>query len=296
MSVHPGVQAADAAARQAGLDPTGAVLVRDATTFLVRLPSADAVARVRAPMLRAQARREVAAAAALDLARFPASRLVGAGQQPIDTAWGTVTLFGWVEGDGRSVGPDQLGRLARRLHDATDADQSSTLPDLDPVRASLQAIEQAVQGDACSPSEMDLLLAAADSLGAQWRRTSGEDPLGTGFVHGDLHAGNVVSTSTGPVLIDLELAGWGPRSYDLAPTAVAARRYGAPQHTVDEACAAYGLDPRGWPGFRVLCCVYELWVTSWSLAHRHASLGAAREASRRVALWRDGRAPDWTRL
>lgn len=67
------------------------------------------------------------------------------------------------------------------------------------------------------------------------------------------------------MLVDLELCGAGPRSYDLAPV-VAARRYGAPARDVDSLVDGYGEDPRGWAGFETFCQVYELWAAAWALS------------------------------
>lgn len=89
-------------------------------------------------------------------------------------------------------------------------------------------------------------------------------------MHGDLHAANTAGSAEGPVLVDIELCGAGPRSYDLAPGAVAVRRYGAPADELETLVGGYGDDPRRWTGFEAFCRMYELWVTAWALSQPDA--------------------------
>ena len=123
---------------------------------------------------------------------------------------------------------------------------------------------------------------------------SGADPLGRAVVHADLHRGNVVWSSAGPLLTDLELAGSGPPSYDAVPTVVATRRYGAPPVDLVEFLRGFGPDPTAWEGFEHLVAVYELWVTAWAVGNGHRDPAWAAEARRRVATLRDGADHTWS--
>ena len=88
------------------------------------------------------------------------------------------------------------------------------------------------------------------------------------------------------VLADLELAGRGPRDYDLAPQVVAVTRYGRPATDLEEFLVAYG---DGRPPAEVASwavALYELWVTAWAVANRRLDDDHRREAALRVARWR----------
>ena len=140
---------------------------------------------------------------------------------------------------------------------------------------------------------MELLRGVVRRLAAAWPDPA-DDPLGAAVVHGDLHRANVVPGRRGPVLADLELAGWGSASADVAPQVVAVRRYGADPAALEEFLDAYGADPRGWHGLDVLVEAYELWVTAWAVANRQASVRAEREAEVRLTRWRTGSSPTWS--
>ncbi len=233
--------------------------------------------------------REVVVARVLEGAGVPAVRLAGPTDQPVHLSGvgedGAVMSV-WAEVAHRPgvVTAATLGALARQLHDAT----RPPLPevgDLDPFAASAAQVDGARRLGHTALAEMDLLDAAARELRAAWTRLAADDPLGTALVHGDLHVGNVLVGPDGPVLADLELAGMGPASYDLAPTLVAIDRYGADPAGADAWVAAYGADPRRWEGMAALCRAYELWVTAWSLSHRQLSAAHEREARARLAAW-----------
>ncbi len=96
------------------------------------------------------------------------------------------------------------------------------------------------------------------------------------------------------MLADLELAGWGCASADVAPQVVAVRRYGADPSALERFLVGYGADPRGWAGLEVLAEAYELWVTVWAAANRAASSLWDREAEVRLRRWRTGTSPNWS--
>jgi aminoglycoside phosphotransferase (APT) family kinase protein len=146
---------------------------------------------------------------------------------------------------------------------------------------------------ATSAADLRLLRAVLSGVVSRWPDPD-DDPLGPALVHGDLHRGNLVPGRSGPVLADLELAGWGAASADVAPQIVAVRRYGADPAELEVFLEAYGGDPRGWEGLEVLVEAYELWVTAWAVGNRTTSPRAEREADIRMQRWRAGDSPVWS--
>ena len=277
-----------------GLDPSGAGIWRAGSAVLVALPEVPALARVDQPARAGDARRQVRVAELLAARGVGAVRLVGPADQPLDTAAGPVTVWAWVPPVGPPVGPNELGRVARRLHDLTrglvpdpGGPGAERVPVHDPLATVRAELVRATDAGVTEASDLDRLRGVADRLAAAWPEPD-DDPLGAALVHGDLHRSNVVPGVDGPVLADLELAGWGPASVDLVPQIVAVRRYAADPSGLADFVAGYGDDPRGWPGLEVLVEAYELWVTTWAVANRTSSDRAQREAEVRLERWRSG--------
>jgi aminoglycoside phosphotransferase (APT) family kinase protein len=272
---------------------TSARVLRRATRDFVALPEAKLLVRIapaRAANL-ARAARETAAGCLLADAAVPAERLAPGHRQPLRIGGAVATVWELVPRTTEQVTPAQLGALARRLHDATaDLARRPGTARLDPFGAIHTALGDARRGGAPSAS----IAAVAERAGHLSRcvgTAAREDPLGWAIVHGDLHAANTVPSVEGPVLVDLELAGSGPRSYDLAATAVAVRRYGAPAGDFEALLDGYGDDPRSWAGFETFCRVYELWVTAWALGQPDPDVVA--EGARRAATLGDSGGHRW---
>lgn len=289
-----------AAARSHDLDPSGAGIWRAGSAVLVALPAVPALARVDEPTRADDARRQVAVARLLRVVEVEAVRTVGPVDQPLATSAGPLTLWAWVPPVGRPAGPRELGQVARRLHDRTrdlrpdhhDRNVPS-VPAHDSIGTLRAELARAAESGTTSSDDLDRLHAVADRLTSMWPDAH-DDPLGAALVHGDLHRSNVVAGADGPVLADLELAGWGPASIDVAPQVVAVRRYAAEPAGLEEFLAGYGADPRGWPGLEVLIEAYELWVTTWAVANRGTSERSEREAQVRLDRWRSGSSAPWS--
>jgi len=220
------LRAVRAAATAVGLPAAGATVLRCSSSTLVTLPQAKAVARLFPQRRAATARREIDVAVILRAAGVPAARLVGSGDQPVATGCGPVTFWGWLTPVDAPVTAATLGALARRLHHAT-AGRTALRP-ADPLGAARALLDEPQAIRRCEPRDLRLLHTVLDRYSEAWADVVAADPLGQAVIHADLHSDNVVSTASGPYLVDLELAGTGPCSYDLAPLAVATRRYGAP--------------------------------------------------------------------
>jgi Ser/Thr protein kinase RdoA (MazF antagonist) len=200
-----------------------------------------------------------------------------------------VTAWQWYDTTGAAT-PEDLGALARSLQERTAGTYAYEVARFDP----LAAIRNAVAGLPIGDEQADFVRRRAQELSGEWAAVADRDPSGTSVVHGDLHTDNVLATSAGALLSDLELAGAGPAAYDVAPAVVATERYGASAAELERFLRARGDDPRSWPGFATCLAVYELWVTAWAVGVRDASPQATAEAARRVRCLRDGACEPWT--
>jgi hypothetical protein len=218
----------------------------------------------------------------------PVTPLVARPGQPWVIGGSVVTAWMWLEGAG-PVGPTELGALAYALRERTARGPVYDVARFDPIAAVRGAVEHLPVGDVHG----DQIRKMAHELSVPWARIADADPLGTAVVHGDLHRDNVVAGPMGPVLTDLELAGAGPPSFDVAPAVVAVQRYGADPTGLDAFLEAYGTDPREWWGFPTCVNAYELWVTAWAVGVRDRSPEYANEAVRRIESLRDGADHRW---
>jgi Ser/Thr protein kinase RdoA (MazF antagonist) len=251
------------------------------------------VARVEGPGDQDLALRQVLAAQALAARDAPVARLFRPEIQPLLVGNRAVTLWRRV----RSVATPTLsaiGRAVRTIHEATVGSLPKGVPTIDPfgeVRACL---------DSPSPWSGSAAIAElgrrADELASRWEEGTQDDPLGLVVVHGDPYADNAIVSEGGLVLVDLEDAGVGPASWDFAPIGVGVERYGVPTEDFQQFAAGYGAEPGPWPGYSLMCRVYELMVTAWAVRCTADSPGVAGEAAVRVAGLLEGDPTRWTRI
>lgn len=260
------------------------VVVRDGAALLVR--RGGVVARVRPDADLVVTEREVDLAARLHRDGVPVVESVDGGR-----LWRldgfVASCWRWVSAT-RRAGPEDMGRLVRSLRVNTEAGGADGLAEFDPLDHIIDVV-----GECGDDPDVAYVKARADALRDRYESAAASDPLGRAVVHGDLHAENVVVGAEGPLLLDLELGGWGPASYDTAPAVLAVRRYGAPVEHLHRFLGASGDDPRAWSGFEVLVQVYELWVTAWAVSVANRRPDWAAEAGRRVASLRDGIDRTW---
>ena len=285
MTPAPAAPSVATLAARLGLPLEGAGPVREASRLVVRFPAAG-VRTSAVPSGSEAPGREAAVADLLAAAGVPAARRV-AGPEQVD-GWDVTT---WAEVPG--VDPDAppspavvLGALATHLHGATVAPRSAPCEPLVATRDQLDRAD-AVADDGAT----EVLRRIADHLDPIWRAAASGGGSPASIVHGDLHAGNVVTGSDGPVLVDLELAGRGPAAYDAAPTVAFVRWYGRPASDLERFDEGYGGPLTGAARTARLDEVWALWSASWAVANRHRSAAAAEEAEVRIATLRTGTAP-----
>ena len=221
-------------------------------------------------------------------------RLAGAGPQPFMDQGGVVTLWDQLTPMDRPLIPHALGALVKSLHAVAGLPLGSDLPRLDPF--SLIRWWQARPVPGFDQGQLQALSARTEMLERQWQVVADRDPLEARLVHGDLTTDNVVVTRRGPLLVDLEMSGVGPASWDLVVPAVATRRFGQPEADFRAVLEAYGQDPTGWDGFELLCETYELLVVAWCVHCSGLSPRMNEEARLRIGTLLGGSGTDrpWT--
>jgi Ser/Thr protein kinase RdoA (MazF antagonist) len=256
-----------------------AELIRLGSNAILRLPD-GVVARVaRDESWTATAEREVQVARELHGAGVPCVRPWPV-RQPVIVDGHPVTFWAEIPGPHRRATAAELGTVLRRLH--TVAPKIS-LPPLDPWDHTPDRIEQAP----ISAAERRVLRAVLAEVQDGW--TSVRFELGTGPIHGDAHAGNLIHDADGNiVLIDFDSACIGPREWDLTPTGLYATSLGWISRAEYEAfVAAYGFDVTTVPAFRLLSRMRELRMTAWAAMHAPESDRMTAEVAHRVACLAD---------
>jgi len=269
-------------------------VLRAQSSVHVDLPRAGVVARVEAPGYEDLAEAQVWAARLLAERGAPAARLFRPEtRQPVVVENVAITLW-------HRLRPEDepsyrgLGETLRLFHAATRDDPPSEVRALDPFKRA--------RGDLAWPSPYSGSETSAELsrrlevLALEWPAAAREDPLGSVVVHGDVHIENLMRKDDERVLIDLEDAGVGPASWDLAPISVQANRYGLPPARREEFLAGYGAEPGGWPGFDLMCQVYEIQSVCWAMRCSVESPRMAAEATIRVDGLLHGGDRPWTLL
>lgn len=276
--------ALQAACATAGLDGRDAQLLHIRGNAVYHLPRSGVIARLRVVpgdpgAVRAQLTAALRVTARLRQHGFPATEPLDL-DQPVAvnghlaTFWRYVTL---TSTDTRDL--VALGRLIRRLHSLPDADIPL------PVASPLGTLRADLDGsDAVAPADRQWLLDRADDLEEQYQ--GGQWTLGTGLIHGDAHAGNLLHASSGVILGDWDSVSYGPRELDLVVTSMW-YRYGRSRAEWDAFCAAYGVSPADLPGLPLLQELRELHAIA-AYVRNAASDPFRDELARRITSLKDG--------
>lgn len=273
------------ACRGAGLDASGAELLRLGSNAVYRLASSPVVVRIAAdPGVLPEMERAVRVARWLDVERFPAVRVVAGVEQPIVVGGRVVTFWENAQDSSEYARLDELADLLRWLH-WLDEPESLGLSYFDPfarVAAYLRRVEGVAEGD------REFVEERARKLQKAYDRVDFVLPFGV--IHGDANVGNAIRHRAGhAVLIDLDSFSLGHREWDLVLTSLYYERFG--WHTRSEYekfVYHYGFDLMNWPGYPVLADLRELMMTLWLATQEAVSPGAAAEFAKRVRAMRTG--------
>lgn len=276
----------------AGLDPGDAELLRLGENAIWRLASVPIVVRIsRTADYLVRVRKELCVARWLAEAGAPAVRIdETVPDQPLVVDDHPVTFWVLADGIGPEPSSDDLARLLRLFHELDGC--PCDLPRFDPLPTS-RARLSTVRG--IGDDDRAFLLGVCDELEKSLARL--EFALPVGPIHGDAHVKNLLADHGQVVMLDFEACVWGPREWDLLPTAVAVDRYGLSEHEYRSFTAAYGFDVREWTGYPVLRRARELSMTTWMAQNVGSSEAVKAEFGQRVASLREGEfRRAWTRF
>ncbi|GGT47485.1 phosphotransferase family protein [Nonomuraea spiralis] len=279
----------ETASRRAGLDPSGAELMRLGENALFRLPG-SIVARVSRPGQLTAAKREVAVARWLEANHVPAVQTWPDIDQPIEVDGQAVTW--WKELPPHRPGTAfTVATALCRLHDLpppTDFD----IGRLDPFVRLSERIDRA-----STLTEPDRIWMRTHLIELKARYEELPKGLPETVVHGDAWIGNVVTTDDGEaVLLDLERCSIGPPEWDLTSTAVKAFTLaGITADDYNTFVGMYKHDVTAWPGFETLRDIREFRMTCMAAQVAGENPHRRDEVLLRLACLRDEHGPrPWT--
>lgn len=168
----------------------------------------------------------------LDRNGFPvAGAAEEGGARPIAVDGGWAGLWKWEEHREERPDPALTGETLHRLHTLL-VDYPGSLPELDHFEAARRHTFALTNRGHLDDTSIEFLIRQSERLASDWESFHSE--LGVGAIHGDFEVDNVLATSRGPVLIDLDNAQIGPREWDLVKAAPG---------------SAAGWHDREWPAF-----------------------------------------------
>jgi aminoglycoside phosphotransferase len=276
------------AAGIAGLDSSGAELIRDGSNVMYCL-TGRVVARIGTPGSRVTAEREVGVSRWLNDAGVRATRALPDVEQAIVVDDRPVTWWEMLPAH-RAATPSELGEALRALH-ALSLPTDLRLPYFDPFDQLGQRLAQAHGVDS---DDLAWLTDRLTALRHQYEELRFDHPCQP--IHGDAWQGNVaVSGSGASTLLDLENVSIGHRAWDLVPLAVDYVDFA--RLTADDYesfVRSYGHDVTGEPEFRLLANIQEMRWVGFVLSKAGDSPAASRETRHRVACLRGGVPKPWS--
>lgn len=275
---------ADVAAETWGL--TRPVLLRHGMNVIFRCR--DVVIRVARPSVHASCSIELAATlAAHDIPVVPAAR-----PDVVQANGLSATAWVFVPSSGEPVDWRAVGAIVRRVHAISPADLPSAVPTPSPATFPWWDFERLLGevGARLDPAARSGIDAALE----RWTGWSDWEPAAAVLCHGDVHPGNVIMASGGPIVIDWDLLCVAPPGWDHAPLMTWSERWGGDRGIYEAFADGAGGSRRGdarADGFAELRLVA---ATLMRVKAGMADPAARPEADRRLAYWRgDEDAPVW---
>lgn len=293
----------------AGIDPAGAVLLRYTMNAVYKLPAANLVLRIAPAANRSTVRRVTKIAHRLAELDLPTARLAPGVPEPIETPNWAATAWTYLpQIPGQRHRQAELAQPLLAIHSLHDL--GFPLPQWDPVSRAQSRLEIAA---AAQDEELDHLQTWAKgkvgldlsdlidwlrkrSRSARDAASSTDWRLPTSVIHGDAHAGNLLTDTRGQaVLGDLDSVSIGPPEWDLVPAAHGVERFGDPREQYDELSAAYGFDLLASPTWPTLRSIRELQIVTSVIDGLSGRPDVADELAHRLRSLIGGDTATWHR-
>lgn len=265
-----------------GLNPSGAVPLRQHATDVYLLPDARVVVRVgTGPHAASHAERSVMMTRWLSSQGFPTIEPIPV-MQPVHRGQCAITFWTYYpQPDEAPPSARELGSLLRQLHNlpAPPID----LPTYRPLERLADILHDSTWLD---DGDRQWLQARQEEVLAGYQEL--DFPLGIGLIHGDAYPGNLLWDGKHAILGDWDETSTGPRELDLANTHHG-RRFGRSAQEIQQFDDAYGYDLATWPGLPTLMAIRDLHTLSSFI--RRADLGndrAGTQLAYRIRTLRDG--------
>lgn len=274
------------ACRLAGLDATGAVVLRHHTNAVYQLTTAPVVVKVARPSQR-NAHDVVALVRWATDQGVPTVRLLEDVAQPLEVGGCAVTLWHYLA-QNRTISAGDIAAPLLALHRAPNPPLA--LPELDALAAIRWAIDESrLLNDAERRALLDT-----------WERLRQVVPTlayegETRLIHGDPQHRNTLwdQASHRAVLCDWDSAVVGHVEWDLTTIEVHCRRFGHPERHYAAFCEGYGRDVRTWSGYSVLRELRELRMIATNARKSEPGTPQAAEVRKRIAAIRDDPTSTW---
>lgn len=286
----------DNVCRQIGVPTSGAQLLRLHGSAVFALPVAGLVVRISTNLAAvARITESLKVTAWLAGSGFPCTVPAPVEGQPFTIDGKVATFWQYVPG---APGPDpsavDLARLLRELH-SRPLPPDPPDPLTDPL-AGVRAALRLAPPDAMPSQQQDWLADQIELLSGRWAGLRFPHPAT--LIHGDAHPGNLIRAPHGVIVLgDWDHVATGPPEWDLAQVFYTSRRLGFPaQEEIDGFGAAYGWEPRDWPGLATLEAVREVSGLSPYIRNAPAQPFARQELVMRISTLQAGdRLARWNR-
>ena len=274
--------------RQIGVRVSGAQLLHLHSNAVFALPAAGLVVRIASNQAAlARITKSLRVTAWLAEGGFPCTVPAPVTGQPFVIAGKVASVWRYVpQAPGSPASAGDLARLLRDLHSRPlpPCPPEAFTDPLDSVAAALQSAPP----DAMPRQQRDWLAGQIAQLRSRW---AGLDfPHPPALIHGDAHPGNLIRARYGVIVLgDWDHVAVGPPEWDLAQVFYTSRRLGYPaREDVGGFGAAYGWDPRGWPGLATLVAIREVSGLGAYIRNAPAQPFARRELAMRVSTLQAG--------
>jgi Ser/Thr protein kinase RdoA (MazF antagonist) len=205
--------AAKSVASALGLTVDDAIVLHDSNTLTLRLLPCDVLARI-APVEHQVAQFEIELARLMAESGCPVAALEARVEPRVYESGGfTITLWTYyAPAASRETSPADYASALKRLHVGLRKLDVPAPHFTNRVEQAQQIVANRDRSPALVDEDRELLGGTLRSL----RRAIGERDAAEQLLHGEPHPGNVLTTESGPLFIDLETCCRGPVEFDLA--------------------------------------------------------------------------------